>query len=58
MKETMNFNIQPPSMFVFIFGFLQQNIKLKLACSLDIYQYTTFHGRMLTVASFAFTSEV
>jgi hypothetical protein len=52
----MNFNIQTAAMFLFLF--LTKMVLLKVVHTLQMYQYTKFHGRMLTGASFASTSEV
>jgi hypothetical protein len=54
-KQNMNFNIQTAAMFVF---FLTKMILLKVVHPLKVYQYTKYHGPMLTGASFASTSEV
>jgi hypothetical protein len=55
-KLNMNFNVRTPSMFVFLF--FTNVVLLKLVYPLKICQHTKFHGRALTGASFASTSEV
>jgi hypothetical protein len=55
-KQTMNFNIQLASMFVFFV--FDKNGLIKIVHPLKIYQYTKFHFPTLTGASFAYTSDV
>jgi hypothetical protein len=40
MKQIVNFNFQPPAMFVFFF----KAVFLKVVHPLKIYQHTKFHG--------------
>jgi hypothetical protein len=54
-KQNTNFNIQTPCSY---FLFLTKMVLLKVVHPLKIYQYTKFHGPMLTGASFLSTSEV
>jgi hypothetical protein len=43
---------------MFVFFVFDKNVLLKVVHPLKIYQYTKLHGRTLTAASFASTSEV
>jgi hypothetical protein len=52
----MNFNIQTAAMFVF--SVFDKNGLIKSCSSFEDYQYTKFHGPMLTGVSFVSTSEV
>jgi hypothetical protein len=50
----MYLNIQPPTMFVFLF-FFAKVVLLKVVYRFKISQRTKFYGPTLTDASFAFT---
>jgi hypothetical protein len=58
IKQTVNFNVQLPTMFVFLFSLSAQVVLLKAVYPLKICQHTTYHGPTLTGASFAYTSVV
>jgi hypothetical protein len=56
IRQSINFNFEPPSMF--FFSFITKMVLSRVVHSLKVYENTKFYGPMLTVASFAFISDV